>query len=106
MKGMKGMSWIRRGPATVLCAVMVASQAHAQLGHANLPSAFTAWLTPHIGLTSYASGSDQKREARVKKAEKTKKKCGWPSEKEWNRCERVKTMPGQPGNCDHLLAKC
>jgi hypothetical protein len=66
----------------------------------------TAWLTPHIGLTSNASASEQKRNTKIKKAEKAKKKCGWPTEKEWNRCERVKTMPGQPSSCDHLLPKC
>jgi len=103
---MKGLGRHWRGPATLLCALLMGGPAQAQLNQATPPSAVTAWLTPQVGLTSNASVSEKKRNAKVKKAEKTKKKCGWPTEKEWNRCERVKTMPGQPGTCDHLLPKC
>ena len=103
---MMGMSLFWRGLAALLCAVLTAGQAHAQFNRADLSGAVTAWLTPQIGLTTYTSESEKKRIANEKKAEKTKKKCGWPAEKEWNRCERVKTMPGQPGNCEHLLPKC
>lgn len=103
---MKGLGRHWRGPATLLCALLMGGPAQAQLNHVTRTGAVTAWLMPQVGLTSNASVSEQKRDAKVKKAEKTKKKCGWPTEKEWNRCERVKTMPGQPGNCDHLLPKC
>lgn len=103
---MKGMTRIGKGTAALLCALLIAGHAQAQMSLAKLPEPLTAWLAPHIGLTSNASVSEQKRKARDKKAEKTKKKCGWPTEKEWNRCERVKTMPGQPGSCDHLLPRC
>lgn len=103
---MKGLDLNWRGPAALLCALLLVGPAQAQLNHAAPPSATTAWLMPHIGLTSNASVSEEKRAARARQAEKTKKKCSWPAEKEWNRCERVKTMPGQPSNCDHLLPKC
>ena len=103
---MKGVRQIWLGDAALLCALLMSGQAHAQLGQAKLTSAAMPWLTPHIGLTSNASSAEEKRSATKKQAEKTKKKCGWPTEKEWNRCERVKTMPGQPGTCDHLLPKC
>lgn len=32
--------------------------------------------------------------------------CKWTTEKQWEGCERRKSMPGQPSNCDHLLPKC
>lgn len=90
----------------LVIALLMASQAHALMNRAKLPESVITWFTPHVGLTSYASDSEQKRNAQEKKAEKAKKKCSWPTEKEWNRCERVKTMPGQPSSCDHLRPKC
>lgn len=32
--------------------------------------------------------------------------CRWHTEKEWERCERLKNWPAQPSNCDHLLPQC
>jgi hypothetical protein len=103
---MKAITRIGKSQAALLCALLMAGPAQAQWNRATLPGFVPEWLTPQVGLTSSASVSEQRRNAKVKKAEQTKKKCGWPTEKEWNRCERVKTMPGQPGNCDHLLPKC
>jgi hypothetical protein len=94
---------LNRYALSLMAMLALAAPAQAQGYRASgVPASLDLWA-PSIGMTSYADDTQPKRKSKAKPA---KKACAWPTEKEWNRCERVKTMPSQPSNCNHLLPKC
>lgn len=63
-----------------------------------MPNGGTCWVND-VGHVYGCNGGQADNQA-------AQPKCRWVTEKAWQGCERRKTMPGQPSNCDHLLPKC
>lgn len=64
-----------------------------------LPDGTECWMN-NVGHVYGCSGGPQAQAAPAQPS------CKWVTQKQWEGCERRKSMPGQPSNCNHLLPNC